>query len=162
MSDDRLFASNNAIGRKWYFLNIIILAIITAITNYFFNTFIITSVTSEVYEIIANGILFFIFVVYAVTFFALIERRLYDATGARDKKGYKNTSGFMQLAVIFQLAIILLKHFQVSIPMDINILQDIAWVLNGIFALIVFVLCFIKGQISNMTYEQYKNKIKYE
>ena len=26
MSDDRLFASNNAIGRKWYFLNLIILA----------------------------------------------------------------------------------------------------------------------------------------
>ena len=24
MSDDRLFASNNAIGRKWYFINLII------------------------------------------------------------------------------------------------------------------------------------------
>ena len=96
MSDDRLFASNNAIGRKWYFLNIIILTIITLVTKYIFEDHIFPNVTTEVYEIIAKGILYFAYIIYAVTFFALIERRLYDAVGSREKQGYKNTSGFLQ------------------------------------------------------------------
>ena len=48
MSDDRLFASNNAIGRKWYFLNIVILSVITLITKYIFEDHIIPNVTANI------------------------------------------------------------------------------------------------------------------
>lgn len=162
MSDDRLFASNNAIGRKWYFLNIIILSIITLITKFVFEDHIFPNVTTEVYEIIAKGILYFAYIIYTVTFFALIERRLYDATGSREKKSYRNTSAILQFAVILQLAILIAKATNMTLPVDIELLQLVAWFFNGIFALIVVILCFMKGQISNLTYEQYRNKIKYE
>ena len=162
MSDDRLFASNNAIGRKWYFLNIIILIIITLVTKYIFEDHIFPNVTTEVYEIIAKGILYFAYVIYAVTFFALIERRLYDAVGSREKQGYKNTSGFLQFAVIFQIAICIIKAANIQIPVSVDILQSIAWLLNGIFCIIFIILCFLRGQISNLTYDQYRKKIKYE
>ena len=162
MSDDRLFASNNAIGRKWYFLNIVILSVITLITKYIFDDHIIPNVTTEVYEIIAQGILYFAYIIFAVTFFALIERRLYDAVGTRERSGYKNTSSFLQLAVFFQLAVLFINKQNISIPISVDVLQLIAWALNGLFLLIVLVLCFLKGQISNLTYDEYRKKVKYE
>lgn len=162
MSDDRLFASNNAIGRKWYFLNMIILSVITLITKYVFENHIIPNVTTEVYELIAQGILYFAYIIYAVTFFALIERRLYDAVGTREKNGYKNTAGFLQFAVVFQIAIILINVLNINIPVSVDLLQSIAWITNSIFAFIVLILCFLKGQISNLTYDEYRKKIKYE
>ena len=90
MSDDRLFASNNAIGRKWYFINLFILAVVSFFTNLVFTDYIIPNVTTDVYNIIAKGILYFLFLIYLITFFALIDRRLYDVFGTREVKGYKN------------------------------------------------------------------------
>ncbi len=162
MSDDRLFASNNAIGRKWYVINIIILAMITIATKYAFTEYIIPNVKTEVYEIIANGMMYFAYIVYVITFFSLIDRRLYDICGARDNKGYRNTAGILQFAVLFQILILTGQACNVTLQVSYSALQSIAWLFNGIFLVITFILAFINGKISNMTYEEYKNKIKYQ
>ncbi len=162
MSDDRLFASNNAIGRKWYFINLFILAVVSFFTNLVFTDYIIPNVTTDVYNIIAKGILYFLFLIYLITFFALIDRRLYDVFGTREVKGYKNVSGFLSFVVIFQLIVIICKWKAVAVPIPIEILEVCAAVLDLLFMFIIFVLGFFKGKISNLTYEQYRKKIKYE
>ncbi|MBQ8886439.1 MAG: hypothetical protein IJY61_01915 [Candidatus Gastranaerophilales bacterium] len=162
MSDDRLFASNNAIGRKWYALNLLILSVIAGGTHYLFNEHIIPHVTTDVYELIAKGFLYFAYLIYTVTFFALIERRLYDVTGTRDSKGYRNTSSILTLS-IFAVGLELFckwKNFSTPIPEEIITLS--AHVLGVIFVLIMIILLFMKGSISNLSYEQYRRKIKYE
>lgn len=162
MSDDRLFASNNAIGRKWYFLNIIILAIITVATQYVFDTYIINSVRTEVYEIIATWSLYIIYMIYVVTFFALVERRLYDISAARDSALYKNISAILKFAVCFQILILVGQFCKVDINVSYDLLQLIAYFFDGLFLFIAFIIGFINGKISNMTYEEYKNQIKYK
>ena len=162
MSDDRLFASNNAIGRKWYFINLFILAVVSFFTNLVFTDYIIPNVITEVYSLIAKGILYFLFLIYLITFFALIDRRLYDVFGTREVKGYKNVSGFLSFVVIFQLIVIICKWKAVAVPISIEILEVCAAVLDLLFMFIIFVLGFFKGKISNLTYEQYRKKIKYE
>ena len=162
MSDDRLFASNNAIGRKWYFINLFILAVVSFFTNLVFTDYIIPNVITEVYSLIAKGILYFLFLIYLITFFALIDRRLYDVFGTREVKGYKNISGFLSFVVIFQLLVIICKWKAVAVPIPIEILEACAAVLDLLFMFIIFVLGFFKGKISNLTYEQYRKKIKYE
>ena len=162
MSDDRLFASNNAIGRKWYALNLLILGVITGGTHYLFNTHIIPYVTTEVYEIIAKGFLYFAYVIYLITFFALIERRLYDVTGTRESKGYRNTSSILTLSIFAVGLDVFCQWKKVNTPIPEEIIALAAHLLGAIFVLIMIVLLFIKGSISNLSYEQYKRKIKYE
>lgn len=162
MSDDRLFASNNAIGRKWYILNIVILAVITVITRNVFMDYIIPNVKTEVYAIIASGMMYFAYLIYIITFFALIDRRLYDACGVRDNKEYKNTSAVLKFAVCFQVLILVGQACNIKLAISYELLQGIAWLFNAIFLIITFCLGFVKGKISNLTYEEYKNKIKYQ
>ncbi len=162
MSDDRLFASNNAIGRKWYYINLFILAIITFFIHTVFTDYIIPNVTTEVYELIAKGILYFLYLIYLITFFALIDRRLYDVCGTRETKGYKRTSGFLAFIVLFQLFVIICHWKSLPTPVPIESLEVCTIVLNFCFIFIVFILGLLKGKISNLTYEQYRKKIKYE
>ena len=162
MSDDRLFASNNAIGRKWYFLNIIILSVITVITKYVMIEYIIPGTTTETFRIIATWVLWFLYGAYMITFFSLIDRRLFDIFGTRDSKGYKNVSAILVFSIFWQIfaSYCLTKHPEVYIPEDV--IAFIAVVLDIIFLGIVLAIAFIKGSISDLTYEEYKNKIKYE
>lgn len=162
MSDDRLFASNNAIGRKWYYINIVILAIITVVTEYAFTEYIIPNVKSEVYDLIAHGIMYFAYTIYLITFFALIDRRLYDIFGARDTKGYANVSAFLKLAVCFQAIILVGQLTGINPVVSYDFLQGIAWILDGIFLVIAFFLGLFKGKISNLTFGEYKEKLKYK
>ena len=162
MCVDRLFASNNAIGRKWYFFNLIILSLIVGGTYYLFENHIIPHVTTEVYEIIAKGFLYFAYLIYTVTFFALIERRLYDVTGTRDSNGYRNTSSILTLAIFIVGFYFYYNWKQPSIPISEGIITLAATILGVIFLIIMIVLMFLKGSISNLTYEQYRRKIKYE
>lgn len=162
MSDDRLFASNNAIGRKWYYINIAILAIITVITEYAFTEYIIPNVKTEVYDIIAHWMMYFAYTIYLITFFALIDRRLYDICGARDTKGYANTSAVLKLAVCFQIIIIVAQATGINPSINYDLLQGIAWILDGIFLIIAFLLGFFKGKISNLTFGEYKERLKYK
>ena len=100
--------------------------------------------------------------IYVVTFFALVERRLYDISAARDSSLYKNLSSILKFAVCFQLLIIVGQHCKVDINVSYDLLQLIAYLFDGLFFLIAFFIGFIRGKISNMTYEEYKNQIKYK
>lgn len=162
MSDDRLFASNNAIGRKWYFLNIIILAVIAYVTNYAFKNQIIPNVTTDVYYLIANGIQYFLYGIYLITFFALIDRRLFDISGRRDSNIYKNISTILKLAVFVQILYLYCLWKQPQLPISYEQLYFVSIILNFIFISIVFVIGLFKGKISNLSYEEYKRKIKYQ
>ena len=162
MSDDRLFASNNAIGRKWYFINIFTLTVIAYITQLIFTQHIIPNVVSEVYEIIAKGMLYFAYIIFLITFFALIDRRLYDICGTRETKGYKNTSSVLKLAVFCQILSLYCQWQKPSIPISYATIDFVAMVMDIVFFIIIFVLGFLKGQISNLTYNEYRKKIKYE
>lgn len=162
MSDDRLFASNNAIGRKWYFLNIIILAVITYITKVVFSVHIIPNVTTDTYYLIANGILYFLYLIYLITFFALIDRRLYDISGRRDSNLYKNISVILKLAVFIQFLYLYCLWKQPQLPISYEQLYFISIILNMIFITIVFIIGLLKGKISNLSYDEYKRKIKYQ
>jgi len=162
MSDDRLFASNNAIGRKWYYINLIILTIIASVTNYIFLNHIIPNVTSDVYEIIAKGIMYFLYIIYLITFFALIDRRLYDICGTRESKGYRNTSAVLGLAVFVQIVSIYCAWQKPPIQIPYEIIDFAAMIFDMLFFLIVFIIGLIKGKISNLSYEEYRKKIKYQ
>ena len=162
MSDDRLFVSNNAIGRKWYFINIFILTIIAFVTQTIFIDFVIPNVTSEVHEIIAKGILYFAYIFFLITFFALIERRLFDVCGKRDTKEYKNISAILKLAVFCQIVSLYCNWQKPAIPISYSTIDFIAMIMELVFLIIVFILGLKKGKISSLTYNEYKNKIKYE
>lgn len=162
MSDDRLFASNNAIGRKWYFLNLIILAVIVVATKFGFDDYIFPNVRTEVYELMAQWTLYILYGVYLITFFALVERRLYDICGERDTNQYKNLSAVLQFAVLFQILVVVLPNCEVQLPISNELLQYIAFFFDGIFVFTAFCIGFISGKISNLTYEEYKNQLKYK
>ncbi len=161
MSDDRLFASNNPIGRKWYFLNLIILSILVVVTDLILKKYIIPHTTTAVYNQIAYGMLYFAYLIYAITFFALIDRRLYDITGDRDSNIYKNTAGIMKLIVLLNIIVIFFEHFSVKLPVSYETEWLIIVVSNIIFIIMTLILGLFKGKISNLSYEEYKKKIKY-
>lgn len=162
MSDDRLFASNNAIGRKWYFLNIIILAVITVVTELLFEHYLIPNVKTEIYFYIATFIKYTLFLLYLITFFSLIDRRLYDITGDRRSTKYRNISSIVCLAIFFQITVLVLPHTNFRAPLPLDMMQGIASILDLVFLTIIFFMGFFKGSISNLSYEEYKNKIKYQ
>ena len=162
MSDDRLFASNQAIGRKWYYINIVLLTVIAFITDYVIKQIIYPNVTTEFYINFTKWILYFAYFIFIITFFALIERRLYDLSGSRSSKTYKNIFQILEIIVIYQAAILILPYTNIEIPIDINQLQDIANIFDIIFLIITFLIGLKRGKISCLTNEEYKNKIKYE
>lgn len=162
MSDDRLFASNNAIGRKWYFLNIIILSVITVGTELLFEHYLIPNVKTEMYYYIANFIKYTLFLLYLITFFSLIDRRLYDITGDRRSTKYRNVSSIICLAIFFQITVLVLPFTNLRAPLPLDLMQGIASILDLVFLTTIFFMGFFKGTISNLSYEEYKNKIKYQ
>ena len=161
MSDDRLFASNNAIGRKWYYINLIILGALSYFIYIVFRDYVIPNTISETYTLIATWVSYFTYIILFITFFSLVERRLYDVTGRRDTKGYKNISSLLQFIVIFQIIILILNYFQLTDIYLLQGMQQIANMLNIAFIIFVMVIGLFKGQISNISYEEYKRRDKY-
>ncbi len=162
MSDDRIFASNGAIGRKWYFINLLILLAIFFFTVYFFNNLVYPTIKSDSYKSIAVIMHYFVYIIYLITFFSLIDRRLYDIAGARDKSFYKIVSGFMTFVICFQLLIVILMVFSIPFIVPPASLQPIATILDLIFLAIVLVITFIKGKISTQSYSDYKKQDKFD
>lgn len=162
MSDDRLFASNNAIGRKWYYLNIIILGIIVVATHYIFQNFIIPVVKTEFYDLFAKIVLYFLYTMYAITFFALIERRLYDACGNREGALYRKVGDFLKFIVFYQVLVIVLNYFSTLEVGILQFMQDIATFLNGVFIFITLIIGLLKGKVSCLTMEEYRKRDKYK
>ncbi len=162
MSDDRLFASNNPIGRKWYFINIIILSVITILTNAVFLNYVIPNALTDAYVIIAKGIMYFADLIYLITFFALIDRRLYDACGSREVHSYRNISGILKFIVFVQIFALYCQWKNPKLPISNSDISNIAWILDIFFIIIVILLVFFKGKISNLSYDDYRKKSKYE
>ncbi len=148
MSDDRLFVSNNPIGRKWYFINIIILLGIYLATNYSFTQYIIPNTKTAEYHLIAQVIMYFLYLIYIVTFFALIDRRLYDITGDRDSVPYKTVSRILSLIILYEIFITAVNVLSAKLPPNIIALNILAAIFVIIFVIITFLLCFFKGKIS--------------
>lgn len=162
MSDDRLFASNNAIGRTWFFLNIFILAIITVVTNFVFKNFILPDVRTEDYRVIATSMLYLFFAVYGVTFLSLIDRRIYDILGDRDKNSYKLVTAFIFMVVLFNAYFYCTKFNIINvvvIPPELTYL--IVVILNIFFICLLFIAGTIKGKISSVSMEEYKRRTRY-
>lgn len=162
MSDDRLFASNNAIGRRAYITNLFILAIIVYATHYGFVEYAIPNVVNEAYGLITTWILYFAYFIFAITFFALVERRLFDVCGRRDTNLYKNASSILQLSV-FAILLLLIKDY-IPFPFELNVqqTQSIISLLGLIILITTFVLIFPKGKISNLSYEEYRKLDRYK
>ncbi len=152
MSDDRLFASNNPIGRKWYFINLIILSLISYGTYFFFTKQIIPNVNSQDYSTICNWILYILLFLYLITFFSLIERRLYDASGSRNKGIYKSVGPIFTLTGLMVLITAVLNAYPTitiaenKITFPIETLNMIAYIAAGIFLVLMIVIGLIKGK----------------
>lgn len=162
MSDDRLFASNGAIGRKWYFLNLIFLSGITYGINYFFNNYILENVKTEDYSFIAHFIEGFVYLLLFITFLSLIDRRLYDITGDRSSNSYRTVSSIIVLCFFIQIALLVSINTNFTLPITEAMAKQLSLISAGIFGVILIVLSMIKGQIANLSYEQYRKKMKYQ
>ncbi len=152
MSDDRLFASNNPIGRKWYFINLVILFVIITATYFLFSSTIIPNVATEDYVTIATWTMYFLMFIYFITFCALIERRLYDISGSRDKGIYKILAPILTLIGLFIIVVIVfniwpsipLSGREMSLPLEK--FNPIAEFLSTIFGIIVIAIGLKKGK----------------
>lgn len=162
MTDDRLFASNNAIGRKWYCLNMCILALIVIGTKELFEKSVIPHVSTDDYVVIAEWILNFAYFIYSITFLALMERRMFDINGTRDSKKYRNSLAFMFLNVFLILVGLYCQYNNPVLPFNKDILVALGVLSGVILVATVFVLGVIKGSISTLSYDEYRKKIKYE
>ena len=161
MSDDRLFVSNNPIGRLWYFINIIILAVIIFGTKFVFEQYVIPNTRTDEYTLIAQIIMYFLYLIYFITFLALIDRRLYDITGDRSSVIYQIVYGIMLIISFSQVFIYATDYFHIKLPLDISLLNFIGLIGSVIFIFITVILLFFKGKISGRTYNEYKKKPKY-
>ena len=162
MSDDRLFATNNPIGRKWYFINIIILIAITIGTNYVLNEHILPSVTSEFYNSIGKLIRYLLNGTFAITLLSLIDRRTYDVFGTRDSGGYKFISAIITIAALLWVFVIYYIHKHPQLFISEELFYNIVMFVSIAFILVVIGLIFPKGKMSNLSYEEYRNKIRYD
>ncbi len=162
MSDDRLFASNHAIGRKWYYINIFILCILTLITKYVFENFLIPNIINDFFISFANYTLYFIYFIYLITFFSLIERRLYDISGSRESSVYKNISAIMGFTIFLQISVIIIPYTSIKSYISPDLLLPITYIFDFIFLIITFILGLIKGQISNLSFKEFRRRNQYK
>lgn len=160
MGDNRLFASNHAIGKKGYFFNMILLFGITYATNWSFANYFIPNTTSETYAYIARFIEYFIYLIYIITFFSLLDRRLFDIAGDRRNESYKNISSILKFCIFAQIVVYISANTQFTLPIPNEIQHQISQALAILFVIIVFVLGLLKGNITELTYKEYEEKKK--
>ena len=162
MSDDRLFATNNPIGRKFFIINIIMLILITIGTNYLFNQYIMPEVKSEFYDKVANVMRYLINGAYVITLFALVDRRLFDICGTRSHLGYKIGSNIIIISAFWWLFEVVYLHTSFNLPIPPEAIYFIGYLFVIISLFVIFIISFPKGKISGLSYEEYRKKIKFE
>lgn len=162
MSDDRLFASNGAIGRKFYFINFVVLFLIAFATHYVFQNYIIPNAQDATYKIIATYIEYFVYLIYVITAFSLVDRRLYDVAGGRRNSTYTNIAAIFSLILIANIVLFLLQNTPVTFPIPASDVQYYTDILNKIGLVLVVGIGLWKGQITNLSFAEYKHKIKYD
>lgn len=146
MSDDRLFSSNNAIRRKWYFLNLLFLAIIIVVVCVVFTSYVIPKALTEDYYIISTWVYYFILFSLTITFFSLIDRRLYDISGSRDKGLYKQLEPIFVFSILVNIFIWCWEGFHWDINLPFPLFKTIANILLGVFVVLTIAIGFIKGK----------------
>ena len=66
------------------------------------------------------------------------------------------------MIIFFQIITWFIKIGKINLSIDIAILEPMAFLLGILFLIIAFFIGLKKGKITNLTYEEYKNKIRYE
>ena len=149
ISDNRLFASNGPICRSWYFINIFILGLLSVGTNIGINEYVIPSANPD-YQGLLKFIMYFIYLIFIITFFMLIDRRVYDICGNKDSASYVNLSKVIGLITsLIALSLIFLvvaSNSKFQVP---DIVYIFLMILAFIFALLVFILGLIPGQLTS-------------
>ncbi len=149
MADDKIYASNNAINRRFYIGNIIILLIVYLITYKVFEKYIFPYATDESYLKIAHYFSWFLYILYVITLFSLVDRRLYDICGTRDSNVYKNISNFLTTIITILIAAFI-NHYFAFIPIiQEQTVSMIGMAAAWIYLFIMFILSFIRGKISS-------------
>ena len=141
--DTRLFSANNPIGRLWFFINIVILAILAVATRIAIVEYIIP-IAKDSYIFTLKAILYFAYFIYVLTFFMLIDRRLYHVCGTKDSNVYTVVSKIIGTFVLFMVVFLILagvmNYKGASLPPSFHQLSVTA---TGIFTLFVFILGII-------------------
>lgn len=145
MEDRSLFSANNPIGRVWYFINLFILGIIVAFIHIGIKYILLPKANAS-YELAIQCILYFAYIFFIMTFFMLIDRRLYDIFESRDSNVYNLVSkiigAFVTIYFLFGIA------FAVGINIS-EIFYSILYTVTILFALLVFILGFIPGKLTH-------------
>ena len=66
------------------------------------------------------------------------------------------------MLIFMQIINYVSTNSQFKLPIDDVILQQISYVFLGLFAFLTIIIGFFKGEISNLSYEKYRQKIKYQ
>lgn len=146
MSSNEIFEINRAIGRKGYILNVLLLVICAIITNCTFTNYFLVHAKTDTAIQILNMVKYFLYFVYLMLFFSLINRRLSDITGDTDNKQYKRFTSFFGFVISFQIICIILKTFSLPFLIDIDNMQQFAYCLDCAYLLAAFLLIFPKSK----------------
>lgn len=141
IEDTRLFSANNPIGRLWYYINIVILALLTIGVHIGINEYILPSV-NESYRLPITIILIFAYIFFIITFFMLIDRRLYDIFGSRDAQGYTIIS---KITGLFVLSVVL-AVIAFFTGFHLEVFYRVFEICACVFAILVFILGLIPGK----------------
>ncbi len=142
IEDTRLFSANNPIGRVFYFINLVFLVFLTLGVHIGITDYLIPSVNPS-FILPLKVVLYFSYIIFTITFFMLIDRRLYDICGSRDTNGYAMVSKIINFVIIlFILSVIAFLTGSQLAPVVYQMLE----IFLGIFALIIFILGLIPGK----------------
>lgn len=142
--DGRLFSANSPIGRFWYYLNLFLLAFLAVSAHIGILNYVLPAANPS-YHAPIKAILYFIYFILAVTFFMLLDRRIFDIAGSRDSGAYQFISKISSL-VIFLLILSAAAYFKIiNIPESYNSMLIIPF---WIFIFMVFILGLIPGKLT--------------
>jgi|GEM_PF-6132251 len=142
--DGGLFPANSPIGRFWYYLNLFILAFL-AVSAHIGILKCVLPAANTAYHIPIKAILYFIYFILAVTFFMLLDCRIFDIAGSRDSDVYRMLSKISSL-IIFLLIFSIAGYFNIiNIPAEYSSMLIIPF---WIFVFMTFILGFIPGKLT--------------
>lgn len=146
MNDEKLFTLNGAISRKGYFINLILLVAITSFTYYLFSTIVPANIKTEEQLTITKYVSYFLYAIYTINFFALIDRRLLDIFSIRESNGYKHSSLFIKLLIFIEIISIYSYFTNQKLIISVEFTYQIAIITALIFFFFLTVIGFIKGK----------------
>ncbi len=142
IEDSRLFSSNSPIGRVFYFINMVLLVFLALGVHIGITSYMLPVITPS-FVLPVKIALYFSYIIFIITFFMLIDRRLFDICGSRDTKGYLFISKIINFVILlFVLSVIAFITGSQLAPLVYKIFE----IFLGIFALLILILGFIPGK----------------